>query len=167
MKTIASITFALFILVFSGCSSSKSPSDTAAAVEDAMQSPVAGTWAVDGGSDAIHFMDSGDVMLEQGDILAAINRFQNTERARYISRLQKEASYEWNDASELILHVTADWTGKGTGARRPEDKQVDSRIVFDIESMDENTVTLRKKSMTQNGEEKHADEELAFKLMRK
>ena len=112
-------------------------------------------------------MPSGEVKFDQGEMLTSLNRFQNTQRARYTSRLQRTGRYERAEDSELVLYVVADWTGKGTGARRPRGKQVESRIVFNMEWSEENTLTLRKKSMSQAGSETniHEDEDLIFTLI--
>ena len=65
-----------------------------------------------------------------------------------------------------MLNVTANWIGKGTGARRAEDKTVSSSIVFSVEEM-EDTIKLTKINMSQSGsgtENTNADEQLAFTL---
>ena len=134
-----------------------------------VQHPVLGVWGLEQHPDIILFLSSGEVKFEQGEILAAINRFQNTQRTRYTSRLQRTGRYEIIEPSELILYVTADWTGKGTGARRPTEKQVESRIVFDMQTLEGNVLTLRKKNMTQEGNETNLneEEELVFTLIQK
>ena len=168
MKTIAIICCMLLLPFALGCSSSKNADSGSMPEMEAMPNPVAGTWATANASDTIHFMDGGEVMFEQGDILASINRFQNTERSKYISRLQKKGMYEWTNEKELVLTVMADWTGKGTGARRPADKTVESHIAFMVESMDDSQITLKKTNLTQGDQANlHADEDLTLTLMRK
>ena len=132
------------------------------------QISVLGVWQQENHKDFILFLSSGEVKFEQGELLASINRFQNTQRARYTSRLQRTGQFELSGDSALVLFVTADWTGKGVGARRPQEKQVESRIVFDI-AVEEKIVTLHKKTMTRQGDATNlnADEELSFKLIKK
>ncbi len=164
MKHLATICLAFFLLLSVGCSSSKDAAKDAAMD---MASPLLGSWGMEGASaSAVQFMSSGDVMIEQGDVLTAINRHQNTDRAKYISRLVKEASYEMNDAGQLVLNVMADWTGKGTGARKAEDKSVASSIVFSVQEMGD-MVKLTKVNMTQSGsgtDNTNSDEDLSFTL---
>ncbi len=161
MKHIATTCLLFLALIYVGCSSSKD------AVEEAVPNPMLGAWVMDGSTTgALQLMASGDATLEQGDILAAINRHQNTDRAKYRTRLVKEATYEVNGPDRLTLNVMADWTGKGTGARRAEDKSVASSIVFSVSTMGD-TIKLTKISMTQSGsgtDNTNADEELSFSL---
>jgi hypothetical protein len=161
MKHLATSCLVFFLLLTAmGCSSSKK------AAEEAVN-PMLGAWALEGTSTSVvQFMSSGDLMLEQGDMLAAINRFQNTNRAKYRTRLLKEASYEFNGTDQLTLNVMADWTGKGTGATKAEDKSVASAIVFAVEDMGD-MLKLTKVNMTQSGsgtDNTNSDEELSFSL---
>lgn len=165
MKHLVTSSLIVFALLIAGCSSSKK----SASIPE-VTVPVVGAWTMqDGNGGALQFMSNGEFTLEQGDILAAINRFQNTDRARYISRLIKNGTYEFNGPDKITLNVMADWTGKGTGSRRAEDKSVASMIVFAVEDLGGDTVTLRKVSMTQNGsgtDNMNSDEALSFSLMR-
>lgn len=105
-------------------------------------------------------------MLDQGNFMTAINRFQNTDRSKYNSRLSNTATYEFNGSDQLILNVMADWTGKGTGARRAEDKSVSSSIVFAVEDMGD-SIKLTKVSMSQSNsgtDNTNAGEDISFTL---
>lgn len=161
MKHIATTCLLLLALVYVGCSSSKD------AAQEAAPNPYHGAWVMDGSANgALQLMSSGDAVLEQGDILAAINRHQNTDRAKYRTRLVKEATYKLDSPEQLTLNVMADWTGKGTGSRRAEDKSVASTIVFSVIHMGD-TMKLTKVSMTQSGsgtDNTNADEELVLTL---
>ena len=161
MKNLATSCLVFFLLLTAiGCSSSK---DTATESNN----PMVGAWAMEGNSSTVvQFMSSGDAMIEQGDMLAAINRVQNTNRAKYRTRLLKEATYEFNGSDQMTLNVMADWTGKGTGATKAEDKSVASTIDFSVQDMGD-TIKLTKISMTQSGsgtDNTNADEELTFSL---
>jgi hypothetical protein len=167
MKYLAFTSLLVLIVSLAGCSSSKESTDSM----DSDTPPwVVGAWVPsDGSSGSFQFLANGDFLLEQGDLLASINRFQNTDRVRYLSRLVHTGTYEYDDAGQLTLHVMADWTGKGTGARRAPDKSVSSSIVFDIEGMDGGTLTLQKVSMNQSGsdaDDMNSDEALSFSLKR-
>ena len=162
MKHFATTCLAMLLLMSMGCSSSKESSS------DVVDSPLAGSWAMEGGSSAmeIQFSPGGEATIAQGAVLTAINRFQNTDRAKYISRLVKTATYDYNGSDQLTLNVMADWTGKGTGARRAEDKSVASAIVFSVQEMGD-TIKLTKLNMTQSGsgtDNTNASEELSFTL---
>ena len=161
MKNLATSCLVFFLLLTAiGCSSSKNASSES-------NNAMVGAWAMEGNSSTVvQFMSSGDAMLEQGDMLAAINRVQNTNRAKYRTRLIKEATYEFNGSDQMTLNVMADWTGKGTGATKAEDKSVASTIVFSVQDMGD-TIKLTKISMTQSGsgtDNTNADEELTFSL---
>ena len=165
MKYLVTNCLIVFALLAAGCSSSKNSSE----MEAAPPAPVIGSWAMaDNANGAINFMAGGDATIDQGSIMTAINRFQNTDRANYNTRLTNTATYSYDAGSnQLTLNVMADWTGKGTGARRAADKSVSSAIVFAIESMEGNTVTLRKVSMSQSGsgtDNTNADETLTLML---
>lgn len=145
MKQLATSCLVFILLLSAGCSSANK---TASEVTN---NPLVGAWAMEGESaSAIMFTPGGDVTLDQGGIFTAINRFQNTNRASYNTRLVNTATYEYNGSDQLILNVMADWTGKGAGSRRAEDKSVASSIVFSVEDMGE-MVKLTKVSMTQSG----------------
>ncbi|MBX2820219.1 MAG: hypothetical protein KTR29_11080 [Rhodothermaceae bacterium] len=157
-------TLILLVLLFAvGCSTSKKIKPP---TEELSVNPILGSWTEEESGDTIQFLSNGTFLIESGNVLAAINRFQNTERNRYTSRLLTMGRYEYLPDDELALHVTADWTGKGTGARRPADRRVESIITFTIESVGDSSLVLRHKSMTQGSEEdlSHTDE-LNFTLL--
>ena len=161
MKHLATSCLVFFLLLTAiGCSSSKKASSEA-------ENPMVGAWALEGTSaTVVHFMSSGDLMLEQSDMFAAINRVQNTDRAKYRTRLLKEATYEFNGSDQLTMNVMADWSGKGTGARKAQDKSVASTIVFSVQDMGD-MIKLTKISMTQSGsgtDNTNSDEDLSFSL---
>ena len=151
-----------------GCSSSKNTSE---AGDMAGTAAMAGAWKLDDNSTgSIHFMAGGEVMLEQGSIMTAINRFQNTSRAKYNTRLSDQATYSYDmDTNQLTLNVMADWTGKGVGSRKAADQSVASTIVFAIDAMEGNMMKLRKVSMSQAGtdtDNTNADENLMLTLVK-
>ena len=151
------------LLLFVGCSASKKVESP---VEELSINPILGSWTEEESGDTIQFLSNGTFLIESGIVLAAINRFQNTERNRYASRLLNIGRYEYLPDNELALYVTADWTGKGTGARRPADKRVESIITFTIENAGNATIVLHKKSLTQGSEEDLEDtQELNFTLL--
>ena len=151
-----------FLGLMMGCSSSE---DTIISTPDTAPNPIIGTWALQGTEDTIHFLSTGKFIIEPGDILYALNRFQNTQRTRYTSRLLNTGNYEINKQNELILLITADWTGKGTGARRPTNKRVESKIIFDYIPESDSTLTLRKKMLTQGTQtNQNSDEEFELRL---
>ena len=138
----------IIILLVTGCSSS----DKAALPieeKEPTPNPILGSWTLDNSDAVIHFLSTGRVTIEPGDILATINRFQNTERHRYTSNLLSAGRYEVLNEKEIVLYIVADWTGKGTGARRPTSKRVESVILFDFEVKANSTLFLQKKSLTQ------------------
>ena len=151
------------LLLFVGCSASKKVESP---VEELSINPILGSWTEEESGDTIQFLSNGTFLIESGIVLAAINRFQNTNRNRYTSRLLNIGRYEYLPDNELALYVTADWTGKGTGARRPADKRVESIIIFTIENAGNATIVLHKKSLTQGSEEDLEDtQELNFTLL--
>ena len=161
MKRSILLTFLFASLAISACSSGKE------AVEDAAPNPYLGSWVMEGSNNgAISMMGSGDASIEQGDIMTAINRFQNTDSGRYLSRLNNDATYTMNEDGTVTLNVTADWTGKGTGSRKPADKTVASTIVFAVDGMQGNTVTLRQVSMMQDGMAVDNDRALTLTLVK-
>ena len=154
---------AICLLVAIGCSSSQK---AAPVVEEPAQNPLIGTWTLQDSSSTIHFISTGRIIIEPGDILASINRFQNTQRDRYTSRLLSTGRYQILDNKEVALFVVADWTGKGSGARRPLEKRVESEIVFEFEVQDSTTLLLNKKMLKQRTENHlHSDETLQFRLL--
>ncbi len=161
MKQFVTTCIVFLLLLSSGCSSSKSAS------EATTNSPVVGSWAIEG-SDAqvLQLSPSGDAIIDQGNFMTAINRLQNTDRSKYNSRLSNTATYEFNGTDQLILNVMADWTGKGTGARRAEDKSVSSAIVFSVEDMGD-MIKLTKVSLSQSNsgtDNTNPGENLSFTL---
>ena len=145
-----------------GCSSSDKVVST---IDEPASAPLVGAWADSESGETIYFLSTGKVTIETGIILDTINRFQNTQRSRYTSRLLNTGTYIVSENGELTLFLTADWTGKGTGARRPANKRVKSTITFEFVMTNDLTLTLRKKHMTQGSEEnKNSDEELLFTL---
>ena len=151
------------LLFFVGCSTSKKIETPP---EEQLINPILGSWIEEESGDTIQFLSNGTFLIESGIVLAAINRFQNTRRNRYTSRLLNIGRYEYLPDSELALHITADWTGKGTGARRPSDKRVESTITFTVENSSDSTLVLHKKGLTQGSEEDLNDtEELNFTLL--
>jgi|GEM_PF-6233487 len=153
----------LVLMFFTGCSASEKIEQP---IEELFVNPILGSWTEEKSGDTVQFLSNGTFLIESGLVSAAINRFQNTERNRYTSRLLNLGRYAYLPDDELVLYVTADWTGKGTGARRPADKRVESIITFTIESAGNSTLALRKKSLTQGSEEDLNDtEELNFTLL--
>ncbi len=153
-------------LIGAGCASTAP--DAASNVHAPPESPMTGRWVPgDSLTGAVVFLPSGLLVFEQGTLLASINRLQNTERRRYISRLRESGRYEVTADDTLVLHVTADWTGKGAGARRPADRLVESRIVFDIVSLDDERIQLEKNEVVR-GEagNLNAGDELTLVLVR-
>lgn len=134
------------LLLVTGCST---PNKATRPIEESTRNPILGSWELENSDSVIHFLSTGRVTIEPGKILAMINRFQNTERNRYTSNLLSAGRYEVLNERELALYVTADWTGKGTGARRPTDKRVESAILFDFEVNDNSILFLQKKKLTQ------------------
>lgn len=151
-----------FLLFTQGCTR---PNQTRIPEAPTTANPFVGTWAYEETGEAIHFLSTGALSIEPGEILASLNRLQNTQRARYTSRLINRGRYEISDSNDLILYVTADWTGKGTGARRPTYKQVESTIIFEYEIENRSILRLKKKSLTQGAEENlNPNEELQLLL---
>ncbi|MEZ4699275.1 MAG: hypothetical protein R2834_03010 [Rhodothermales bacterium] len=164
MKSIIYSVLLLLFVVGAGCGSSKKVADQASTAA----SPYFGTWALDGSPNStIQFLASGDVVISQGDLMTNLNRFQNTSRTRYMTRLKNEGSFTIA-GDQLTLHVMADWTGRGTGATRAADKSVESTIVFAIKDVSPGGFTLEKVSMSQpDGGNMNADEALSLKLVKK
>ena len=161
MKHSFLLTVLFAALIFSACSSGKE------AAEEMAPSPYLGSWVMEGSNNgAMSIMGSGDASIEQGDIMTAINRFQNTDSGKYLSRLNNDATFTMNDDGTVTLNVSADWTGKGTGSRKAPDKTVASSIVFAVDGMQGNTVTLRKVSMMQDGMAVDNDRELTLSLVK-
>lgn len=168
MKYLATTCFVALMIVAMGCSSSKESGDASGE----MAAPMAGSWTMaDSQTGGIQFMGGGEAKIDQGAIMTAINRFQNTDRARYITRLSDTATYSYDaGANQLTLNVTADWTGKGTGSSKAPSKNVSSAIVFAVDSMEGNMMTLRKVSMSQGGSDTdntNSGEDLMLSLMKK
>lgn len=150
------------LLLAIGCKTSNQPN-----VSEVIPAPnpVVGTWVFEESGGAIHFLSTGRISIEPGHILASLNRFQNTQRTRYTSQLLKTGKYDLNNENELILYVTADWTGKGTGARRPVYKRVESTIIFEYDIVNQSTLRLKKKNLKQGTEDNlHSNEELELTL---
>ncbi len=162
MKQLVTTCIVFLLLLSSGCSSSKKT-----ASEAMTNSPVVGSWAIEGSdSQVLQLSPSGDAIIDQGNFMTAINRLQNTDRSQYNSRLSNAATYEFNGTDELILNVVGNWTGKGTGARRAADKSVSSTIVFSVEDMGD-MIKLTKVSMSQSNsgtDNTNASESLSFTL---
>ena len=157
------VLYLTLFLLLAGCASSK---PTEAPTEESIINPILGSWEHIDSGNTIHFLSTGTVTIEPGDLLAAINRFQNTQRNRYTSHLLNSGRYEISSENELTLYVTADWTGKGRGARRPQEKRVTSSIIFELEQGDHSTLVLKKKNLLQEGEESlNSEEELHFSLI--
>ena len=160
------IVIVLFLLHLVACSSSNSISVPPEEPLPPPANPVLGTWELEDADTAIHFQPTGRLTIEPGHILSAINRLQNTQRDRYTSQLVQIGQYEVVNDEELFLHVTADWTGKGRGARRPAYKQVESTIVFELERLDQSTLLLNKKRLIQDEKEHiNPEEVLQFTLI--
>lgn len=162
MKQLATSCLVLFLFLAVGCNSSKKTK----AMEEA-PSPLLGSWVVQGkSSPVVEVMSASDIMIPAGEVYTAINRFQNTARAKYNTRLANKATYEFNGSDQLTLNVMADWSGKGTGSRRAEDKSVASSIVFSVQEMGD-SIKLTKVSMSQSNsgtDNTNSNEALSFTL---
>ena len=151
------------LLFFVGCSASEKIEHP---IEERAINPILGSWTEEGSGDTIQFLSNGTFLLESGSVLAALNRFQNTERNRYTSRLLNLGRYEYVPDDQLVLYVIADWTGKGRGARRPADKRVESIITFTVKPAGNSTLVLHKNNLTQGLDVGLNDtEELNFTLL--